>query len=163
MTHPVRRFLVIGLIVYAVDVAVIWALRERMGWSVVPATSAAFSAAFVVNFGLNRWVAFRSSVPIAGQALRFGVLVALNYLLTVCIVFTATELGAGIVAAKTIATAMLTVLNYLAYRYWVFPVVAGGPWTAGPGPNQPAGGWPEQSPPPSSRTAGPSARDIEAR
>ena len=114
------RFLVIGFVTYLVDVSVLWTLSRRAHVPLVLATTGAFAAAFVTNFGLNRLVTFGSTQPMTPQLLRFTTLVAINYVATVCLMLGLTWLGLSLVAAKTATTLILALANFVAYGRWVF-------------------------------------------
>lgn len=114
------RFLSIGFLTYLVDVSVLWILNRMVGVPLVLATSGAFAAAFVTNFGLNRLVTFGSTQPVTPQLVRFTTLVALNYVATVVFMVGLTRLDLGLVAAKTATTLILAVANFVAYGRWVF-------------------------------------------
>ncbi|MFD0513669.1 GtrA family protein [Streptomyces aureus] len=84
------------------------------------ATSLAFVTVLAVNFGLNRAFVFRSGA-LAGPAFaKYLVLVGLNYCATVATVTGLTALGMSYVAAKTTSTIVNAVVNYGAFRWWVF-------------------------------------------
>ncbi len=114
------RFLVAGITSVAVDTAVLVALRELTPTPLWAATTIAFAAAVGVNFGLNlRWV-FGAQGQLPGRLARYSVLVVVNYLLTLVLVLALTEVGVYYVLAKWVATAVGAVVNFVAYRHWVF-------------------------------------------
>jgi putative flippase GtrA len=99
------------------------------------ATSLAFVTVLAVNFGLNRAFVFRSSA-LAGPAFaKYLVLVGMNYCATVATVTGLTALGLSYVAAKTTSTLVNAVVNYGAFRWWVFKSPAARSPT---GPGRPA-------------------------
>lgn len=115
------RFLTVGGLSYLVDVGVLVVLDSWAGWSVPAATTGAYLAAFVFTFTLNRLWVFRAGDGAAtGQVFRYLVLVGINYLLTLGIVVGLTELGVAVVVAKTVATGVIAVGNFVVYRAWVF-------------------------------------------
>lgn len=114
------RFLLIGGLSYVVDLGVLLVVRDRLDAPLAAATTAGYATGFVVNFGLNRVWAFRSSSPAGPQVGRYVLLVLANYLLTLAIVLGLTRLGAAVAVAKTVSTVVLAAVNFAAYRWWVF-------------------------------------------
>ncbi|URM95737.1 GtrA family protein [Actinomadura madurae] len=84
------------------------------------ATTAAFLTSFAVNFGLNRVWSFGSRSPVGRQLVRYVSLVVVNTVVTVLLVSGLAAVGVQYLVAKTIVTAGLVALNYVAYRVWVF-------------------------------------------
>jgi putative flippase GtrA len=115
------RFLVVGLLSYVVDVATLWTTVSLLGWPLLVGTTAAFAVAFVVNFGLGRSWVFRATAHRSGpQVVRYAILVAVNYLLTLVLVSLLTGLGLGLILAKTLTVAVNAVLNFFVGRHWVY-------------------------------------------
>lgn len=114
------RFLVVGVLSVVVDTVLLVALRETTPLPLWLATTGAYVAAVAVNFVLNlRWV-WGAQGGLPGRIARYGVLVALNYALTLAIVLGLTDLGVFYVLAKWIAIGVGAVINFVAYRGWVF-------------------------------------------
>jgi putative flippase GtrA len=57
---------------------------------------------------------------LAGRLARYGVLVVVNYVLTLLLVLGIAAAGVHYVAAKLVAVACCAMLNFAAYRHWVF-------------------------------------------
>ncbi|MFJ8580462.1 GtrA family protein [Micromonospora sp. NPDC093277] len=120
LSHSASRFLLVGGLSYLFDLGLLVVLHGFVGISLPVATTLAFGVTLLLNFGLNRAFAFRST-SLAGPAfLRYLLLVGFNYLLTLLMVTGLAGLGVSYVVAKTGATAVISVLNYVAYRWWVF-------------------------------------------
>lgn len=120
LSHSLPRYLLIGGLSFAVDFGVLFVAHGLLSIWLPLATVVAYLVAFAVNFGLNRIWAFGSDAPVGRQLARYITLVAVNTVPTVGLVTGLAALGLQYLAAKVIATAVLTVLNYLAYRHWVF-------------------------------------------
>ncbi|MEU5880328.1 GtrA family protein [Spirillospora sp. NPDC047279] len=120
LSHSFPRYLIIGGLSFAVDFGALYVAHGLLHIWLPVATTLAFLLAFVVNFGLNRVWAFESEGHVGRQLVLYLLLVALNTVLTVVVVSGLAALGVQYLIAKTVATAALTVLNYLAYRKWVF-------------------------------------------
>ncbi len=120
ISDSLLRFVLVGIVSVAVDTAVLVALRELTAAPLWLATTVSFAAALGINFALNmRWV-FGVAGRLAGRVTRYAVLVVVNYLLTLLLVLGLTEAGLYYVLAKWVAIAIAAVVNYVAYRRWVF-------------------------------------------
>ncbi len=127
---PVRRlrlrrhlfsYLVVGGLTVVVDMVLLGLLHEFSGVPLGVATTVAFCAAVVVNFLLNRTVMSSwGSSGLTQHALRYGSLVAANYVITLGVVTTAGPVGHRYLVAKVAVVAVSTVWNFLLYRHWVF-------------------------------------------
>jgi putative flippase GtrA len=80
--------------------------------------------AFVVNFGLNRQWAFAAQGAVAGQLSRYLILVVVNLVLTVAGVQGLTWLGLPYLLSKLATSGVVAVINYFAFRLWVFRAAA---------------------------------------
>jgi putative flippase GtrA len=114
------RFLVVGVLSVGVDTAALVVLRELVGLPLALATTLAFALTLAVNFSLNMGFVFGVSGRLAGRLTRYAVLVVVNYALTLLLVLGIAALCAHYVAAKLIAVACCALLNFAAYRHWVF-------------------------------------------
>jgi putative flippase GtrA len=115
------RYLLVGAVSYGFDIAILalcWHVLELPLWL---ATSLGFWASFVVNFLLSRHWTFEAGhrAP-GGQLARYGVLVGINYVVTILAMMALHRAGFGVVAARTITLAVLTISTFLIYRGWVF-------------------------------------------
>jgi putative flippase GtrA len=111
-----------GAVGSALDVAVLVALVEH-GARVPVAAFCGAAAGAVVNFALNKYIAFRDRSRITGQQLaRFGlVAVATAMLMALAMQLVAVELGVPYLLAKLIcAAAVFAVWTYPAQRRLVF-------------------------------------------
>jgi len=117
---PWLRFLLVGGASVVVDTSVLVSLRELTATPLWLATTAAFAAALGVNFSLNmRWV-FGARGRLPGRLLRYGLLVLVNYLLTLVLVLGLAAAGMHYLLAKWTSIGVAAVINYIAYRRWVF-------------------------------------------
>jgi putative flippase GtrA len=116
----VPRYLGVGILSYAVDLGLLALCYSVFGLPLWLATSVGFWTSFLVNFGLNRSVTFRSRGRKLPQLVKYSLLVSLNYLASIGLVSLAEAIGAGYAVGKTVSVGILVVVNYLAYRYWVF-------------------------------------------
>lgn len=95
-------------------------LVEALDVPLAAATAAAFLTSVAVNFGLNRALAGGGGGLLGRQALRYGLLLAANLLLTVLVVTGAERAGIPYVLAKGVVVLASTLWNYVLYRRWVF-------------------------------------------
>jgi putative flippase GtrA len=117
--HQVTRFLAASAVGFSFDVGLLVLLHTVLGWRLSLATTVAFAATFVLNFGLNR-AAFRAQGMVGAELLRYAVLVAVSWLVTVGVTSGLATLGMPYVAAKIVATTVIAVLNFAGYRWFVF-------------------------------------------
>lgn len=114
------RFLAVGGLSAALDTGLLVAGREALGLPLALATTLAFLVTLGVTFGLNLLVVFEASGRLVRRLARYLVLVGVNYVLTLGLVLALTEVGLHYVASKVVAIAVCAVLNFVAYRHWVF-------------------------------------------
>ncbi len=114
------RYVAVGLLSLLVDAGTLWVLYEVAHWQLWAATSAGFWLSFAVNFLVNKYFTF--SAPTGGrqQLIRYGFAVAFNYLANLGIVTGLVGLGMTAVMAKVLAVAVLSLLNFVIYKKWVF-------------------------------------------
>jgi putative flippase GtrA len=115
-------YLLVGGLTVVVDVGLLALLHESGGVPLGVATTVAYCTAVVVNFLLNRTaMSSRDSRGWTRHALRYGSLVAANYVITLTVVTTAGHLSAEwYLVAKLAVVAGSTSWNFLLYRHWVF-------------------------------------------
>jgi putative flippase GtrA len=120
LTRELAGFAVIGALTFALDLGLLAVLRDRTALPLPVAVSIAYLVAFGLNFLLNRTLNFRSHAPVGAQIVRYAVVLAGDYLLTVGISTGLSGLGVQFVAARTIASFFVAVFTYSASRWWVF-------------------------------------------
>lgn len=104
------------------DLGVLALLHSVFGVPLAVATTAGFATGLATNFGLNRVFAFRSRSLVGPAVAKYLVLVGVNYLTTLAMVVGLTAIGMPYAAAKTLATIVNAVMNYAAYRWWIFRI-----------------------------------------
>jgi putative flippase GtrA len=114
------RYVGVGLLSLLVDAGTLWLLYDVLDRPLWLATSAGFWLSFGVNFLANKYLTFGAATSGFRQLLRYGVLVVLNYLANLGIVTGLVGLGLAAVPSKVIAVAVLSIVNFFAYRQWVF-------------------------------------------
>jgi putative flippase GtrA len=114
------RYAGVGLLSLIVDAGTLWLLYDVVHLHLWLATSAGFWLSFLVNFVANKYVTFSATTSGATQLRRYCVVVAVSYLLNLAIVTSLVAAGLPAVVSKVIAVSLLVVVNFGAYRYWVF-------------------------------------------
>jgi len=114
------RYITVGLTSTIIDVLCV-ALLLRTDLSYGPAVTIGFIAGLIVNYLLHVTYTFGARPRDLPQAVRYGAVVALNYLLTILIVWVGHEvLGAPVIAAKIASLPCIVLTGFLLSRYWVF-------------------------------------------
>ena len=125
-------YLLIGMTAGLVNVLT-FALLDAFGWGLAPAVATAFLVAAAFNYWLciellfhahSRWTPTRERIVYGAVVLAIGLV---DYAATRGLI------GAGFSAfwAKTVATALLPVINFAARRFVVFGVIERGPRQSG--------------------------------
>jgi putative flippase GtrA len=120
LPRELAGFALIGAFTFSVDLALLALLRDRTALPLPVAVSVAYLVAFGLNFVLNRTINFHSHAPIGGQVLRYAVVLAGDYLLTVGISTGLAHLGLNFALARITASFFVAVFTYSASRWWVF-------------------------------------------
>lgn len=115
-------YLVVGATSTAVDLGLLVLLHEGAGAALWVAATFGYWSSVIVNFTLNRHVSFGDRPGGRTAVVRFGVLLGVNWTLTLLAVSAAVHLGWPYAVGKVGVVGLLTVLNYTAYSRWVFAV-----------------------------------------
>jgi putative flippase GtrA len=113
-------FAILGSFTFLIDLLLLAALKT---WTTLPlpvAITLAYLTAFGLNFVLNRTVNFRSHAPVGGQALRYVVVISVDFGLTLGVTTGLSGLGLDFRLARIVAAACVAVFTYSASRWWVF-------------------------------------------
>lgn len=110
---PLQRqlfyYLVVGGLTVIVDIGLLGLLHESYGVPLGVATTVAFCTAVMVNFLLNRTaMSSWGSSGLTQHALRYGLLVVANYVITLAVVTTAGHVGKRYLVAKVAVVAAST-------------------------------------------------------
>ena len=110
-----------GLASTAAHYAVMVALVQWAGWWEVAASSAGFLAGAAVKYPLNYWVVFRSTADHGRALARFAIGLAAGFALNgVILAALLATLDAHYLVSQVLTTGMVTVVNYLMARNWIF-------------------------------------------
>jgi putative flippase GtrA len=113
-------YLVVGGVAFVVDLGLLILGRDVLGWPLGVAGAVAFWAGLAVSYLMQRFLTFRSHRSSWHSLWKYGTLVLVNSAATIVIIELFDRLGPGYVVGKFVATALTTVWNYAAYKYWVF-------------------------------------------
>jgi putative flippase GtrA len=114
------RYIAVGALSVALDVGALAILHSALGVDLLLATTLAFALALVVNFTLNHRWAFGADGVLGRRMLRYSVIVAVNYGLTVGIIAGLTAIGVFYLVAKAVSVGLTAIVNFTGYRLWVF-------------------------------------------
>ena len=119
---PFVKYCVVGAIGTAVDVGALYALVEYAHWTLFPATTAAFLAAVVNNYTLNKiWTFRHRSSNHRKLFLKFMIVSCTGLGLTNALMFVfVLKLGIWYVSAKVLTSGFVFLWNFLANQYWTF-------------------------------------------
>lgn len=121
MLHQALRFGVVGTANTVVTLAILWGLRDGLGWPVWVASATGYAVGIIQSYLLNRGWTFAGGVPVpvGRQMLRF---LAVNI---VCgLIFSGlTSLaapGLGVRIGSLVALVPVTLLSFVLQRRYVF-------------------------------------------
>lgn len=120
VSHSAVRYLVAGGLAFLVDVGILALLRQVLDWPLWLATGIAFLLSFFFTYSIQRYFSFESSAAHGVALIKYAALVGFNTIAVVIIVTLINPTPLGWLGGKIVATALSTVWNYFAYRYWVF-------------------------------------------
>lgn len=114
------RFGVTGFLSIGLDVVVLFELHSVAKVDLVLATTVAYASSLAVNYSLNHSWVFQADGQAHRRLLRYGFLVVVNYALVIGFVSGLTALGLYYLIGRLIAVAVNALINFTAFRYWVF-------------------------------------------
>jgi putative flippase GtrA len=128
LPRPLRRvlprdlvgFAILGGFTFLVDLTILASLRTWTRLPLAVAVTVSYVFAFALNFVLNRTINFRSHAPIGRQALRYAVVIAADFGLTLGVTTGLSALGVDFRLARLLAGACVALFTYTASRWWVF-------------------------------------------
>ena len=119
----IARYCAVGLGVFGLDTGALIVLHTDTRLPLALATALAFALASLVNFVLSRqWVFEQAAHGARPRAalVRYSVVIALGLLVTAATVPALAAAGLDYRLAKTLASGLIGVGNYLAFPKWVF-------------------------------------------
>jgi putative flippase GtrA len=113
-------YLAVGGVAFVVDLGLLIICRDLLGWPLSAASATSFWAGLIVSYVMQRFLTFRHQRSDWHSLWKYAVLVAVNSIATVLIIELFDRIGAGYIVGKFVSTALTTLWNYAAYRFWVF-------------------------------------------
>jgi putative flippase GtrA len=118
----VLRYLLVSAATFALDLAVLTATHDGLGWPLPVAVTAGYAVALSTSYLLNRVLTFRSHGPLGPETLRYAGAVAVNFGAVLLGVTTGlAALGVPYQLGRLAAGACEGVFMYGAMRWFVFP------------------------------------------
>ncbi len=121
------RFGLVGLATAVVNFSIFWLMHERLNANSVVAVSFSFVLAAVFQFVLNQTFTFHGVFRVA-NALKFSALLAINYVVSVFVVYISTTCFLiSPYISIIISLCVTTPLGYVVSRFWVYMRPIGSP------------------------------------
>lgn len=111
-------FVGVGVLSACVDIGVLQ-LLVLGGWATGFSVSCGFAAGLLVNYWCHARLTFRVSMT-SRSMLRFGVVVGLNYLITLSCVLGAERAEIGVLLGKVVSLPIVALNGFAFSKYWVF-------------------------------------------
>lgn len=112
--HVLTGFLAVGA-----HYSVMWVLTQ-LGMAAVPASATGFCGGALVRFALSHYAVFSPADGVTATLPRFLVAVAAQLTANSLLLAGLLALGLSVWTAQVCTTVLLTFVNYVAYRVWVF-------------------------------------------
>jgi len=117
--HTFTLHVLTGFLAVAAHYAVMYAL-VRAGSAGVPASAVGFLFGAMTRFSLSYWHIFEPTRGVRVASLRFLVAIAAQLALNSALLAGLLAQGLSLWPAQIVTTIILTFVNFLAYRLWVF-------------------------------------------
>lgn len=115
------RYILVGGSSFVLDLGILTVLTERLGVWYIASATAAFLVAFFYSFLLTKHFAFRAGGAHGPQLLRYTMLVAMNYIVSIALLYGLTEYAhLHYVLSRIVAQGVVVCWNFVAYRTWVY-------------------------------------------
>jgi putative flippase GtrA len=117
--HTFSLHVVTGFAAVAAHYAVMYVLI-RTGLAAVPASAIGFGAGALTRFVTSYAHIFTPTRGVHAAGLRFAVAIAVQLVANSALLAVLTRSGVAVWPAQVMTTIVLTFVNYLVYRWWVF-------------------------------------------
>jgi dolichol-phosphate mannosyltransferase len=119
--EQLAKFCVVGVIGYAVNLAVYTALLDGAGLHYISAAVGSFVVAVTNNYLWNRLWTFRAQRGgVAYQGMRFLIVSTVALLANLAVLHLLVSVGLGEVVAQAIAIVVVTPVNFVGNKLWSF-------------------------------------------
>jgi putative flippase GtrA len=116
----VARFVTVGGLSVGCDLLALYTLRSVVHLPLLLATAIGYAVSLVVNYTLNHGWVFGAEADHRRRVARYSTLVIVNVASTFGFVAGLSAAGLYYLFAKLVAVAVNAVINFLAFRHWVF-------------------------------------------
>jgi putative flippase GtrA len=117
--HSFSLHVVTGFVAVAAHYSLMYALL-RAGVEPVPASAGGFVAGAATRFALSYAHIFAPTQGVHAAGARFAVAIAAQLAANSALLAVLTQQGVAVWPAQVTTTVVLTFINYLVYRWWVF-------------------------------------------
>jgi putative flippase GtrA len=117
--HSFSLHVVTGFVAVAAHYALMYALL-RAGFGPVAASACGFVAGAATRFALSYAHIFAPTQGVHAAGARFAVAIAAQLAANSALLASLTQQGVAVWPAQIATTVVLTFVNYLVYRWWVF-------------------------------------------
>jgi putative flippase GtrA len=114
------KFVVAGGVSVCLDIALLYVLHSVLHLALAAAVITAYAPSLVVNYSLNHAWVFEAEGDLHRRLVRYLILLGINIGSTLLIVDGLDRLGVYYLLAKVLAVGVNAMLNFTAYRLWVF-------------------------------------------
>lgn len=118
LTRQFLTYLLVGVLTTIVDIGSMQIMLS-LGYPTTLAATVGFMLGLAFNYVTHQRVTFRADHSTA-TLLRFGVLVAVNYLLTLLCVHAGEYWLDSALAGKLLSLPLVTINGFFSGKYWVF-------------------------------------------
>lgn len=115
------KYLAVGGTAFVVDFGLLALLKSGFGAPAWLSAAVAFAVSTLVSFYLQRRFTFSADLHVGHSAVRYGILLAANMVLTSAIVETFDQQFDLYLVGKVVSTGLTTLWNYPLMKFWVYP------------------------------------------
>lgn len=115
------KYLMVGGSAFVLDFGLLWLLKSGLGAPAWLAAVVAFAVSTAWSFFLQRRYTFSGDMHVGHSAVRYGILLAVNMVLTAGIVELFDRVFDLYLVGKVVSTALTTLWNFPIMKYWVYP------------------------------------------
>lgn len=115
------RYVMVGGSAFVLDFGTLWALKSGVGLPAWLAAACAYILSTLYSFMLQRKFTFSADLGVGNSAVRYGILLLVNLVLTSAIVEGFDYFLDLYLVGKIVSTAAMTMWNFPIMKYWVYP------------------------------------------
>ena len=115
------RYVLVGGSAFVIDFGTLWALKSGVGLPAWLAAACSYTVSTVYSFLLQRKFTFSADLGVGNSAVRYGILLVVNMVLTSAIVQGFDYFLDLYLVGKVVSTAAMTMWNFPIMKYWVYP------------------------------------------